>query len=126
MNKARSECVAPASDRLVPQVDFLRGVGHNYAALKAQLFNVAQAQLKAEVHAHGAIDDCDWKPVTVIGRFRFLHLAISLDQPNNLTMPCIPSVLWPVKSFVHLTPYLFTRSLNALPTVNLTVVDAAI
>jgi hypothetical protein len=78
--------LSPASDRLVPEGDLLWGVGHNYAALEEQLFNVAQAQLREKVPAHGTPDDCGWKPVTLTERFRFLHLAIFLGQPNNMTM----------------------------------------
>ncbi|OTP79252.1 hypothetical protein PAMC26510_06100 [Caballeronia sordidicola] len=36
---------------------------------KEQFLDVAQAQLKAEIPAHGATDDRDWKTMTVIKRF---------------------------------------------------------
>jgi hypothetical protein len=63
-------------------------VCHGHPALEQQFFDIAQAQLKAEVPAHGATDDCNWKTVAVIGRCRFLHLANLLDRTANLTMPC--------------------------------------
>jgi hypothetical protein len=66
-SQPRTEFVAPAPDR------FIR---HDHAALEKQLFDVAQAQLKAKIPAHCAIDDAGWETVTVIERFRFLHRAI--------------------------------------------------
>jgi hypothetical protein len=65
-SQARTEFVAPAPDRLVR---------HDHAALEEQLFDVAQAQLEAEVPAHCATDNAGWETVTMIERFRFLHRA---------------------------------------------------
>jgi hypothetical protein len=44
--------------------------------------------------------------VTVVERFRFLHLAISLDQPNNLTTPFadISGVIWSSQIVSESTP----------------------
>ena len=78
VSETLAKLIAPASDRLA---------GHNHAALEEQLLNVAQAQLEAEVPAHGATDDAGWETVTVIARFRFLHRAILRDRSRNLTMP---------------------------------------
>jgi len=78
MSKALTELLAPATDRLV---------GHDHAALEEQFLDVTQAQLEAEIPAHGATDDLGWKTVTVIERFRFLHRDILRDRSNNLTMP---------------------------------------
>ena len=78
MRKALTKLVTPASDRFIC---------HGYTALEEQFLYVAQAQLKAKIPAHGATDDHDWKTVTVIERFRFLHHAILRDQAANLTTP---------------------------------------
>jgi hypothetical protein len=78
MGKALAKLVAPASDRLIC---------HGHTTLEEQFLDVAQAQLKAEVPAHGATDDFSWKTVTVIKGFWFLHRAILRDRPDNLTMP---------------------------------------
>jgi hypothetical protein len=43
--------------------DFLRGVRHGHAALEEQLFDVAQAQLEAEIPTHCATDDASRKTV---------------------------------------------------------------
>ena len=43
--------------------DFLRGVRHGHAALEEQLFEVAQAQLEAEIPTHCATDDASRKTV---------------------------------------------------------------
>src|ERR1700731_4867366 len=77
-SKAGAELIAPASDCLVR---------HDHAALEEQLFDVAQAQLEAEVPAHCATDNTRRKTVTVIQRFGFLHRTILRDQSNNLTTP---------------------------------------
>jgi hypothetical protein len=55
-SKARAEFAAPApaSDRLVR---------HGHAALEEQLFDVAQAQLEAEIPTHCATDDASRKTV---------------------------------------------------------------
>jgi hypothetical protein len=56
VSKARAELIAPAPDRLVR---------HDHTALGEQFLDVAQAQLEAEVPAHGATDDTGWETVTV-------------------------------------------------------------
>jgi putative transposase len=43
--------------------DFLRGVRHGHAALEEQLFEVAQAQLEAEIPTHCATDNASRKTV---------------------------------------------------------------
>jgi hypothetical protein len=48
MSEALAKFVAPAPDRLVC---------HDHPALEEQFFDVAQAQLKAEIPAYGATDD---------------------------------------------------------------------
>jgi hypothetical protein len=68
----------------------LPGVRHDHAALEEQLFDVAQAQLEAEIPTHCATDDAGRKTVAVIKRFRFLHRCILRDRPNNLKMPNSP------------------------------------
>jgi hypothetical protein len=78
VSKALTKLVAPSSDRLVC---------HDDATLEEQFFDVAQAQLKAEVPAHSATDHPGRETVTVIERFRFLHHAILRDPPNSLTTP---------------------------------------
>src|SRR6516164_1412847 len=78
MNKALTKLVTPASDGLVC---------HDHAALEQQLFDVAQAQLEAEIPSNRAADDASRKTVTVIERFRFLHRVILSDRPRNLTTP---------------------------------------
>jgi hypothetical protein len=54
---------------------------------KSDMLDVAQAQLKAEIPAHGATDDAGWETVPAIERFRFLYRAIVRDRPAHLTMP---------------------------------------
>ena len=57
VSKALAKLVASASDCLVC---------HGHTALEEQFLDVAQAQLEAEVPAHGATDDAGWKTVPVI------------------------------------------------------------
>jgi hypothetical protein len=57
MSEALSKLIAPASDRLVR---------HDHPALEEQLFDIAQAQLKAKIPTHGTTDDGGQKTVTVI------------------------------------------------------------
>jgi hypothetical protein len=78
VSEALAKLIAPASDCLVC---------HGHTALEQQFLDVAQAQLKAEIPAHGATDDAGWKTVSVIERFRFLHHAILRDRASNLTTP---------------------------------------
>jgi hypothetical protein len=77
MSKALTKLVTPAPDGLVC---------HDYAALKKQFLDVAQAQLKAEIPPNSAAYDTSWETVAVIKRFRFLHRDILYDpvtQPDN-------------------------------------------
>src|SRR5260370_32445895 len=57
VSEALAQLIAPASDCLVC---------HGHTALEEQFLDVAQAQLKVEVPAHGATDDAGWKTVPVI------------------------------------------------------------
>jgi hypothetical protein len=63
MREARAKLVRPAPDRFGTD---------DHAALKQQLFNVAQAQLKAKIPAHSATDNSSRNAVAVIKRFRIL------------------------------------------------------
>ena len=101
MSKARAEFIAPASDCLVPQGDFLRGVSYYHAALEEPFLDVSQAQLKAKIPADSATDDHSRKAVAAIKRFRFFHHAILRDWLNNLTMPS--KVLFATRSRTCLT-----------------------
>jgi len=78
MREARAELIAPAPDRFITDND---------APLEQQLRNVAQAQLKPEVPAHGAPDDHGRKTVTTIERLRFLHRVILRDSHRYVTAP---------------------------------------
>jgi hypothetical protein len=78
LGKALTKRVIPASDGLVC---------HDHAALEKQFLDVTQAQLEAEIPAHGATHDLGRKTVTVIERFRFLHRDILYDPTRNLTTP---------------------------------------
>ncbi|CAD6516616.1 hypothetical protein LMG28727_01355 [Paraburkholderia kirstenboschensis] len=78
MSKALTKLVTRSSDGLVC---------HDHAALEQQHFNVAQAQLEAEISSNRAAGDLSGKTVTVIARIRFLHRAILSDRPRNLTTP---------------------------------------
>jgi hypothetical protein len=78
MREARAELVGPASDRFVAD---------NYPAFEQQLFNVAQAQLKAKIPAHSATDNGSWKTVTVIKRFCIRNQTILRDRHANVTKP---------------------------------------
>jgi hypothetical protein len=56
--------------------------------IEEQFFDVAQAQLKAQVPAHGATDHARSKTVTVIQGFGFLHRAIltrPIQKPDNIS-----------------------------------------
>ncbi|SAK77911.1 hypothetical protein AWB75_04592 [Caballeronia catudaia] len=79
VSEALAKLVTPTSDRLC----------HEHTTLEKRLFDVAQAQLEAEVPAHGATDDAGREAVTVIERFRFLHRIILRERPNNLTTPAL-------------------------------------
>jgi hypothetical protein len=74
MSKAFTELVAPATNRLIC---------HDHTAFEEQLLNVTQAQLEAEVSAHGATDDAGWETMTVIQRFRFLHRNIYVTDSTT-------------------------------------------
>ncbi len=78
MCEARTEFIAPASDRFVAD--------HN-PALEQQLFDITQAELKPEIPAHRATDDSRRKAMTVVKRFCILHHAILLDHLSNVTTP---------------------------------------
>ena len=61
---ACAELLAPAANRLI---------ANRHATLEQQLFDVAQAELKANVPAHRMADDHLRELVAVIKRFRFRH-----------------------------------------------------
>src|SRR5471032_1134514 len=77
---ARTELIAPASDRFVAD---------DNPALEQQFFDITQAELKSEIPAHRATDDRHRKAVTVVKRFCILHHAILLDHLSNVTVPSI-------------------------------------
>jgi hypothetical protein len=77
--EARTELIAPASDRFVTD---------DNPALEQQFFDIKQAELKPEIPAHRATDDRHRKAVTVVKRFCILHHAILLDHLSNVTVPC--------------------------------------
>jgi hypothetical protein len=84
VSTALAELVALTSDRLIC---------HGHTALEKQLFDIAQAQLEAEVPAHGATDDGCQEAMTVIERFRFLYRIILRhrpQQPDNALTMCRP------------------------------------
>jgi hypothetical protein len=74
VSEALAKLVAPASDRPICR-------GHT--ALEKQFFDVAQAQLEAEVPAHGATDEAGWEAVTVIKRFRFFIASSYVNDPTT-------------------------------------------
>jgi hypothetical protein len=78
MREARAKFVAPAPDCFIAD---------DHPALKQQLFEVAQAQLKPEVPAHRATDNGHRKAVTVIKRFSILYRTIFPDTSGNFTEP---------------------------------------
>jgi hypothetical protein len=72
-SKALAKLVALASDRLVC---------HGHTALEEQFLDVAQAQLEAEVPAHGVTDDAGWKTVSVID-FGFIIAPSYVTDPTT-------------------------------------------
>ncbi len=72
--KARSKLFAPAANRFVADHD---------AAHEQQFFDVAQAELEAEVPAHGLADNGCSKPVPTVERCR-LHSVILRERDNVL------------------------------------------
>jgi hypothetical protein len=72
--KPLPELVAPTPDCLVR---------YDYPALKKQFLDVAQAQLKAKMLAHGTTDDRAREAMTVLQRFRIL-------PSRKLTRPPLP------------------------------------
>lgn len=81
--EARTKLIAPASDRFVA-VD--------NPALEQQFFDITQAELKPEIPAYRATDDCRRKAMAVVKRFCILHHPILLDHLGNVTVPF--AVVW--------------------------------
>src|SRR5579864_7983279 len=77
--EARTELIAPASDRFVAD---------DNPALEQQFFDITQAELKPEIPAYRATDDRRRKAMTVVKRFCILHHPILLDHLCNVTVPC--------------------------------------
>src|SRR5260370_731015 len=63
------------------------GDNHNHAAFEGQLLDIAKAELKPKIPAHGEANDRSRKAMTVIKRFCVLHRTISRDRPSNVTSP---------------------------------------
>jgi hypothetical protein len=81
--ESKAELVTPATDRLARDHD---------AALKQQLFDVAQAQAEPEIPANRATDDDSREAVAMIKRFRLVHRFIlppPVHQPDTAAF-CYP------------------------------------
>lgn len=78
MDKACTELLAPAANRLVAD---------RHAALEQQFFDVAQTELEPEVPTHRVADDRRRKPMAVIKRFCFLHDPMLRELHVNVTTP---------------------------------------
>jgi hypothetical protein len=53
---------------------------YNQGALEEKILNVAQAQLKGEMPAHGATGNSDCEAMTVAEPFQFLRYAIRVKD----------------------------------------------
>jgi hypothetical protein len=76
--EARTELIAPASDRFVAD---------DNPTLEQQFLDITQAELKPEIPAYGATDDYRRKAMTVVKPVRILHPTSLLGHLLSVTVP---------------------------------------
>ena len=79
------------SRRAKPETSLLLGlnrlVGYDQGALEEKILNIAQAQLKGDMPAHGATSNSGCEAMTVAERFQFLRYAIRVTDRTAWKMP---------------------------------------